>query len=130
MLHLKDPAVEIVKKGGKRPINDCPFYNMQYGFDELPLDPIKDFLQEKICKYFVADSKKGQAIWFSEYRITHAENDICVNCPTVKLMWRIFGNHKSFSYKKSMLGAGRLGIDNCHVFSSIDIDPSLCCDLL
>lgn len=59
MLHLKDPAVEIVKKGGKRPINDCPFYNMQYGFDELPLDPIKDFLQEKICKYFVADSKKG-----------------------------------------------------------------------
>jgi len=38
------------KKGEKRQLNDCPFYNLTYGFDQLPLDPVKEFLQEKICK--------------------------------------------------------------------------------
>ncbi|ALC43064.1 CG17150 [Drosophila busckii] len=36
------------KKGGKRPLNDCPFFSMEYSFDELPLDPVKEFLLEKI----------------------------------------------------------------------------------
>eukprot|EP00099_Drosophila_melanogaster_P002538 NP_001137885.1 dynein, axonemal, heavy chain 3, isoform E [Drosophila melanogaster] len=46
-LHL--PRVsQAQKKGEKRQLNDCPFYNLTYGFDQLPLDPVKEFLQEKI----------------------------------------------------------------------------------
>lgn len=33
-----------------RPLVDCPFYNLNYKFDELPLDPVKEFIIEKICK--------------------------------------------------------------------------------
>lgn len=33
-----------------RPLVDCPFYNLKYKFDELPLDPVKEFIIEKICK--------------------------------------------------------------------------------
>ncbi|XP_030372078.1 dynein heavy chain 3, axonemal [Scaptodrosophila lebanonensis] len=36
------------KKGDRRPLNDCPFYNLTYRFDELPLDPVKEFMMEKI----------------------------------------------------------------------------------
>ncbi|KAH8365499.1 hypothetical protein KR093_001425 [Drosophila rubida] len=39
---------ESTKKTGKRPLNDCPFFDLKYEFDELPLDPVKDFLLEKI----------------------------------------------------------------------------------
>ncbi|XP_033238860.1 dynein heavy chain 3, axonemal [Drosophila pseudoobscura] len=39
---------QALKKTAKRPLNDCPFYSMTYGFDELPLDPVKEFLKEKI----------------------------------------------------------------------------------
>ncbi|XP_075164298.1 dynein heavy chain 3, axonemal [Haematobia irritans] len=31
-----------------RPLVDCPFYNLNYNFDELPLDPVKEFIVEKI----------------------------------------------------------------------------------
>ncbi|TMW46360.1 hypothetical protein DOY81_008559 [Sarcophaga bullata] len=31
-----------------RPLVDCPFYTMKYKFDELPLDPVKEFIMEKI----------------------------------------------------------------------------------
>ncbi|KAM7358169.1 uncharacterized protein ACRADG_003223 [Cochliomyia hominivorax] len=31
-----------------RPLVDCPFYNLKYKFDELPLDPVKEFIIEKI----------------------------------------------------------------------------------
>ncbi|XP_043071483.1 uncharacterized protein LOC6558889 isoform X2 [Drosophila grimshawi] len=47
--HKEAPGnVEVAKKSGKRPLNDCPFFDLSYKFDELPLDPIKDFLLEKI----------------------------------------------------------------------------------
>lgn len=29
---------------------ECPFYNYVYSFDDLPLDPAKEFILEKICK--------------------------------------------------------------------------------
>ncbi|XP_036671579.3 dynein axonemal heavy chain 3 isoform X3 [Drosophila suzukii] len=46
-LHL--PRVsQAQKKGDKRQLNDCPFFDLKYGFDQLPLDPVKEFLQEKI----------------------------------------------------------------------------------
>lgn len=53
-LHVKRTlfVYESASKSGKRQLNDCPFFKLQYGFDELPLDPIKDFLLEKICTYF------------------------------------------------------------------------------
>lgn len=35
----------------RRPLVDCPFYSLKYSFDELPLDPVKDFIMEKICTY-------------------------------------------------------------------------------
>ncbi|KAI8118299.1 hypothetical protein CVS40_10053 [Lucilia cuprina] len=31
-----------------RPLVDCPFYNLKYKYDELPLDPVKEFIIEKI----------------------------------------------------------------------------------
>ncbi|XP_059216601.1 dynein axonemal heavy chain 3 isoform X2 [Stomoxys calcitrans] len=31
-----------------RPLVDCPFYDLKYKFDELPLDPLKEFIVEKI----------------------------------------------------------------------------------
>lgn len=34
----------------RRHIEDVPFYKVQYAFDELPLDPIKSFIVEKIRK--------------------------------------------------------------------------------
>lgn len=34
----------------RRHIEDVPFYKVQYAFDELPLDPIKSFIIEKIRK--------------------------------------------------------------------------------
>ncbi|XP_062127566.1 dynein axonemal heavy chain 3 [Drosophila sulfurigaster albostrigata] len=46
-LHIKH-ASETQKKTGKRPLNDCPFFDLKYEFDQLPLDPVKDFLREKI----------------------------------------------------------------------------------
>uniref|UniRef100_A0A1I8MKN2 AAA+ ATPase domain-containing protein n=1 Tax=Musca domestica TaxID=7370 RepID=A0A1I8MKN2_MUSDO len=30
-----------------RPLVDCQFYNLKYEFDELPLDPVKEFIVEK-----------------------------------------------------------------------------------
>lgn len=36
------------KKHKRRNIENVPFYKIQYGFDELPLDPIKPFILEKI----------------------------------------------------------------------------------
>ncbi|EDW73522.2 uncharacterized protein Dwil_GK16602 [Drosophila willistoni] len=46
-LHLVHVS-QAPKKGERRPINDCPFYNMNYKFDQLPLDPVKDYVLEKI----------------------------------------------------------------------------------
>lgn len=53
-LHLHRSS-QAHKKGEKRQLNDCPFFNLTYGFDQLPLDPVKEFLQEKICEYFVSE---------------------------------------------------------------------------
>lgn len=57
---IKRPAEETVCKAERRalvaaqlkprPLVDCPFYNLNYKFDELPLDPVKEFIIEKICK--------------------------------------------------------------------------------
>ncbi|TDG53310.1 hypothetical protein AWZ03_000125 [Drosophila navojoa] len=48
-MNLKQQSgTEGAKKTGKRPLNDCPFFDLKYGFDELPLDPLKEFLLEKI----------------------------------------------------------------------------------
>ncbi|KAH8333342.1 hypothetical protein KR067_000853 [Drosophila pandora] len=46
-LHLPRSS-QAQKKGDKRQLNDCPFFSLTYGFDQLPLDPVKEFLQEKI----------------------------------------------------------------------------------
>ncbi|XP_070136648.1 dynein axonemal heavy chain 3 [Drosophila bipectinata] len=46
-LHLPRTS-QAQKKGDKRQLNDCPFFDLKYGFDQLPLDPVKEFLQEKI----------------------------------------------------------------------------------
>lgn len=34
----------------RRHIEDTPFYKFQYRFDELPLDPLRPFILEKIRK--------------------------------------------------------------------------------
>lgn len=35
-----------------RRIEDMRFYQLRHSFDQLPLDPIKPFIEEKIRKYF------------------------------------------------------------------------------
>ncbi|KAI9575216.1 hypothetical protein GQX74_014935 [Glossina fuscipes] len=40
----------------RRPLVDCPFYSLKYSFDELPLDPVKDFIMEKICNVSISHS--------------------------------------------------------------------------
>lgn len=32
----------------RRHIEDAPFYKLQHGFDDLPLDPVRPFILEKI----------------------------------------------------------------------------------
>lgn len=56
-LHLARVS-QAQKKGEKRQLNDCPFFNLTYGFDQLPLDPVKEFLQEKICEFSLAELLK------------------------------------------------------------------------
>lgn len=36
----------------KRNIEDVRFYKFKYGFDDLPLDPARTFVQEKIGKKY------------------------------------------------------------------------------
>lgn len=35
----------------RRHIEDVPFYKLHHGYDELPLDPVRPFILEKIRKY-------------------------------------------------------------------------------
>lgn len=46
---LKKPTSEDLVR---RYIVDCPFYIYKYEMDDLPLDPAKAFVLEKICKFF------------------------------------------------------------------------------
>ena len=39
-----------VKPKSRRHIEDIPFYKLKYKQDDLPLDPIKDFILEEISK--------------------------------------------------------------------------------
>lgn len=36
------------KTAHRRHIEDAPFYKLQHGFDDLPLDPVRPFILEKI----------------------------------------------------------------------------------
>lgn len=40
--------IKKVKLKHKRHIEDVPFYKFEYKFDELPLDPARSFILEKI----------------------------------------------------------------------------------
>lgn len=43
----------IKKQRYDRNIEDAPFYLFQYKFDDLPLDPAKEFITEQISKYII-----------------------------------------------------------------------------
>jgi hypothetical protein len=50
MRRFKKPPPK-TKPKPKRHIEDVPFYRFQYKFDDLPLDPARDFIQIQISKY-------------------------------------------------------------------------------
>lgn len=79
-LHVKRTlfVYEPAKKSEKRELNDCPFFSLKYGFDELPLDPIKDFLLEKICMYIM---KFFKFHWFIAFIFSSHANGY--NCWTL-----------------------------------------------
>lgn len=47
----KDMSTRPPRRIKHRNIKDSPFYKIRHQFDELPLDPVVPFIQEKIRKY-------------------------------------------------------------------------------
>jgi hypothetical protein len=54
MKRFKKPAAKSkakIKAKPRRHIEDVPLYRLVYGFDDLPLDPARDFIQVQISKF-------------------------------------------------------------------------------
>lgn len=44
-----------LKKLQRRPIEDVPFYKVEYKLDDLPLDPFRPFIKEEISMFIVVN---------------------------------------------------------------------------